>query len=79
MRHCGRNVLTAFVFDHLSVTESLPLLIILAGVIGGIVIIIACTMVIILCNRRSKKAEGNVIVIRLICSSGRLPREPIKL
>lgn len=39
-------------------TGSLPLLIILAGVIGGIVIIVACTMVAILCKKRSKKAQG---------------------
>jgi len=39
--------------------KSLPLLIILAGVIGGIVIIVACTMVAILCKKRSKKSHDS--------------------
>ena len=47
--------------DSFCAAESLPLLIILAGVIGGLVIIIACIMVLILCNKRSKKVEGEQV------------------
>lgn len=39
-------------------TESLPLLVILSGIVGGVVIIIACAMVVILCHRRNANKKG---------------------
>ncbi|XP_022247885.1 irregular chiasm C-roughest protein-like isoform X2 [Limulus polyphemus] len=45
-----------------SVTENLPMLIILAGVIGGIVLIVSVTIVIILCLRRKPDMKGDNFV-----------------
>ncbi|XP_066905947.1 irregular chiasm C-roughest protein [Halyomorpha halys] len=57
------TVINAYGADHLEITlkpqKTFPLLLILAGVLGGIVVIIIITMVIILCQRKVKKPPVN--------------------